>query len=282
MSSVRWAFNFAKWEPTEKELLLAASCLQIEDKNRIDKFVYKKDAKASLIGRLMIRKFVSEYTGIPYNSIQLTTDANNKPVYNITDAKLPVVSFNVSHQGSFTVLAGEVGNKNIGVDVMKLEYTGGKTLDEFFRIMNRNFSESEWTRIKGTSQSSIQQKTSNFCRNWSLKESYLKAIGIGITTDLRKINFNITSDLQEGKLTSDTSLHIDDVKQAWIFEESLLDPFHCVAVALEQQHHNSECSNNIFKDLSPFQLLENVIPLLPEDFEYCKRYFAKDLSPQFK
>jgi 4'-phosphopantetheinyl transferase len=276
MTSIRWAFNTSRWEPSESEFLLASSCLQIEEKNRIDKLFFKKDVKASLIGRLMIRKFIYEATGIPYNSIKLSRDINNKPIY-ITDPEISIVNFNVSHHGSYTVLAGEIQQKNIGIDVMKLEYNGGKTVDEFFRIMKRNFSLSEWNKIKGTLQTSEQYKIINFCRNWALKESYVKAIGTGLTLNLKNINFDIISELQEDQIVTNTSLYINNKKQAWTFEESLLDPFHCVVVAVEQPNNISQFLNSlIFKKLSFNQLLKNATPLLPKDFEYSKRYFLKD------
>jgi hypothetical protein len=56
----------------------------------------------------------------------------------------PSILFNVSHQGDLAVLAGVTGclpGHSLGVDVMKFEYSGGKTLSEFFRIMTRNFSQ---------------------------------------------------------------------------------------------------------------------------------------------
>ncbi|XP_011503881.1 PREDICTED: L-aminoadipate-semialdehyde dehydrogenase-phosphopantetheinyl transferase, partial [Ceratosolen solmsi marchali] len=273
MTSIRWAFNTSRWEPSESEFLLASSCLQIEEKNRIDKLVFKKDVKASLIGRLMIRKFISDTTGMPYNSIELFRDTNNKPKY-VTNSKTPIVSFNISHHGSYTVLAGEIKQTNIGVDVMKLEYNGGKSVNEFFRIMNKHFSELEWNKIRGTLQTSEQNKIVNFCRNWALKESYVKAIGTGLTVNLSKIIFDIHSKLEQDQIITNTMLCINNKIQPWTFEESLLDSFHCVVVALEQQNYVPQSSNNfIFKKLNLNQILQNAIPLLPQDFEYCKRYF---------
>jgi len=66
-------------------------------------------------------------------------DERGKPIY----LDNPSLLFNVSHQGDFAVLAGVSGclpGQSLGVDVMKFEYSGGKTINEFFRIMTRNFS----------------------------------------------------------------------------------------------------------------------------------------------
>jgi phosphopantetheinyl transferase len=77
-----------------------------------------------------------------YASIQLARDDRGKPF--LASKTNPEVLFNVSHQGDYTVLVGAHGvnteEHQLGVDVMKLEYLGGKNQEEFFRIMNRNFS----------------------------------------------------------------------------------------------------------------------------------------------
>ncbi len=52
MASVRWAFKFGSWHPTQQEWMLAAQCVQPEEKQRIDKFMFKKDGKSSMVRML--------------------------------------------------------------------------------------------------------------------------------------------------------------------------------------------------------------------------------------
>ena len=275
-TSIRWAFNWSNWQPTEKELMRAFSYLQIEEKERIGKFVFRKDARASLVGRLMIRKFVNESTGVSYKDIILTRDEYNKPIFKDTEKS---IVFNVSHQGNFTVLAGETINVKLGVDVMKLEYSGGKRLSEFFRLMDRNFSPNEWAEIKGGRGTSESDQIAMFCRHWALKESYVKALGVGIVSDLKDIEFRSSSKLSENELITDTSLYIDGDKQNWLFEESLLDSEHCVTVALQQNDSSDNYKSVLFEEIGIGKLLKNAVPLIPEDPEYCKQYFAKREKP---
>ncbi|VEN53415.1 unnamed protein product [Callosobruchus maculatus] len=157
--NVRWMFNFTKWNPTMSDILLASSCIQKEEKERLSRFVFKKDLKASLIGHLMARKYVSQISGGKYNQIRFVRDERGKPVVedDIT------VHFNISHQGDFTVFAGENSDTMLGIDVMKLEYTGGRDLNEFFRIMDRQFSSQEWQEIKGAGDKKEQERM--FCRS---------------------------------------------------------------------------------------------------------------------
>uniref|UniRef100_A0A7G3ACK6 L-aminoadipate-semialdehyde dehydrogenase-phosphopantetheinyl transferase n=1 Tax=Lutzomyia longipalpis TaxID=7200 RepID=A0A7G3ACK6_LUTLO len=235
--SARWAFKVSEWRPSMEELMLACSCIQEEEKQRLAKFVFREDFNSSLMGRLMMRKFIADATAVPYDAIILRRDEKGKPFWSNPSGSDRRVDFNVSHQGDYCVLAGCVPQERatatkIGVDIMKMEYTGGKPLSEFFRLMTRNFSQSEWACIK--SRKSNEAQLGTFMRHWCLKESYVKNIGVGITVDLQKISFlPATLELSEKCVTIDTKVFLDGNYDAkWKFEESLIDSQHCVAVSL--------------------------------------------------
>jgi len=102
-SAIRWAFNWKEWNPSEREFEHAISCIQSDEKERLKRFVFRKDVRASLVGRLLMRKFVNEYANLLYDKIIFVRDEHNKPILKDNST---IVSFNVSHQGSYTVLAG--------------------------------------------------------------------------------------------------------------------------------------------------------------------------------
>lgn len=271
--SIRWCFNFNKWNPTPSEIKLSASCVQLEERERLMKYVFKENFKSSLIGRLMMRKFASESLNLPYNEINFVRDDRDKPMLKNAQENLPKFSFNVSHQGNFTIFAGEIGRGDIlGCDVMKTEYKGGKTISEFFRIMNRNFSHDEWENIR--SYDSEKDQLAAFCRHWCLKESYVKALGVGITVSLRDISFKIkTKMLHVGEIVRDTELFVNGVKENWIFEEGLIDEEHCVAVAMPFDVR--ERVDVIFKELNFEEIIKGCVPLSEIDEDYCNAYFEK-------
>jgi len=272
-SAVRWAFNFKEWNPSERDFEHAISCVQTEEKARLERFAYRKDIKASLIGRLLMRKFVNEYGGLPYDKITFLRDEHNKPI--LKDNSI-AISFNVSHQGSYAVLAGETVDVKLGVDVMTLGYTGHKSIPEFFRLMNTNFSAAEWMEIKGSPEKSETEQASMFYRHWALKESYVKALGVGITVDLRKIAFQTNSVLSKDSITTDTDLYIDAIRQDWLFEETLLDSRHCVAVAISRKKGYPTSSRNaMFEILDYDKLMAHAVPLFPIDSQCTAGYFAK-------
>lgn len=278
--SIRWAFSFGSWYPTESQFQLAASCIQEEEKARIGRFVYKKDAKASLVGRLMMRKYVSENSRLAYADIRFGRDDRGKPYLIGDHGGKPILSFNVSHQGNCAVLAGENGNAvKVGIDVMKLEYSGGKTLSDFFRIMTRHFSPHEWETIRGNHVTSDKQRLSMFCRHWCLKESYVKATGTGIAVDLQEISFRIkTNNLTVGAVVTDTELFVNGSRlEDWNFEETLLDESHCVAVALNGKDGVPDLVS--FKCLDFNELMSRSTPLLSVDPDYSQNFFKKDEKP---
>ena len=52
MDGVRRAFRFSKWKPTSEQWTLAAQCVQPEEKERIGRFVFQKDAKSAMVSEL--------------------------------------------------------------------------------------------------------------------------------------------------------------------------------------------------------------------------------------
>nr|CAD7425132.1 unnamed protein product [Timema monikensis] len=171
--------------------------------------------------------------GLPYSEINFDRDVNGRPRLVCDNSKRELANslhFNVSHHGDYAVLAGEVGNVQLGIDVMKIEYTGGKSLSEFFRLMTRHFSMQEWNTIRGVHGTSESKQLVMFIRHWCLKESYVKALGVGITVDLRNISFKVkTPMLTCGAMTCDTQIYVNGKRlDGWLFEETLLDKDHCV------------------------------------------------------
>lgn len=266
--NIRWAFNFSKWSPKYSDIMLSTTCIQSDEKERLSRFVFKKDFKSSLIGRLLMRKFVHEATLYPYNDIRFLRDERGKPVLSIPHSNL---AFNVSHQGDYVVLAGNVGDI-LGVDVMKLEYTGGKSVRDFFHVMRRQFSENEWITIKNCGNEKDQ--IAMFCRHWCLKESYVKAVGVGITVNLQDISFKInTPALSKERVTADSELYVEGVQRQWCFEEMLINDEHCVAVA----RPSNVCTTNmeLFREIDFDTVVLNAVPLLEQDVTYCAQYFNK-------
>nr|XP_033804770.1 L-aminoadipate-semialdehyde dehydrogenase-phosphopantetheinyl transferase [Geotrypetes seraphini] len=291
MESVRWAFRHGSWFPGRAEWLLAARCVQPEEKTRIGQFVFARDAKAAMAGRLLIRKLIADKLQIPWNEILLQRTSKGKPflVHDISKT-YPNFNFNVSHQGEYAVLAAEV-EFQVGIDIMKTELPGSGSIQEFFRIMTRQFTEKEWKSIRcaGSEWSQLDM----FYRYWALKESFIKAIGVGLGFSLQRIEFNVSPlQLEIGKIYKETSMLLDgDEEEGWTFEEIMLDDCHHVAVALgkpygfEQQHSevlSAESTKWIpteFTVLNFDDLVVSAAPLKPEDPTDWDNFNSKQAFP---
>ncbi|XP_069496823.1 L-aminoadipate-semialdehyde dehydrogenase-phosphopantetheinyl transferase isoform X1 [Ambystoma mexicanum] len=291
MGSARWAFSCGTWTPGRAQWLLAARCVQPEEKLRIGQFIFTRDAKAAMAGRLMIRKVIAEKLKIQWDEIVLKRTAKGKPfLLNDYRSSFPAFNFNVSHQGNYAVLAAESGLQ-VGIDVMKTDFPGSGSIEEFFRIMNRQFTDTEWKSIKSMESEWTQLDT--FYRHWALKESFIKAIGIGVGFNLQRIEFHASPlHMEVGKLYKETKMLLDGVEEeGWLFEETRLDDLHHVAVAIGRpdgfgDHHcnlmhegDADRIKKQFTLLSFDDLVASAVPMYPEDPPYWESFISKQETP---
>ncbi|PIE44831.1 MAG: hypothetical protein CSA45_05230 [Gammaproteobacteria bacterium] len=98
-----------------------------------------------------------------------------KPVLTVNDTQ----HFNLSHSGSWVVCA--VDDQPVGVDVERQARRRGIEFDELFTAEEMDY-------LKNDKQGSLWQR---FYRLWTLKESYLKALGTGMYQSMQSFTVNI-------------------------------------------------------------------------------------------
>ncbi|KAE8627598.1 hypothetical protein XENTR_v10007062 [Xenopus tropicalis] len=285
MGSVRWAFHCSSWAPSQAEWLLCARCVQPEEKERIGQFMFTRDAKAAMAGRLLMRKVIAEKLQIPWDKILLQRTEKGKPFLCYgSSSEYPLFKFNVSHQGDYAVLAAEP-YRQVGVDIMKTDLPGSGSIKEFFRLMDRQFTEKEWHSIR--SMNSDWAQLDMFYRHWALKESFIKAIGVGLGFNLQRIEFEVSPvNMDIGKTYKQTKMFLDDEEETWAFEEILLDNQHHVAVALgevdqllHQSHKINDVTESTFELLSFEDLMASAVPMSDEDPDYWINFQSKQEFP---
>lgn len=57
---IKWAFNFRAWQPTRSEWMFCGQCIQSEEKDRIQRFVFKKDSKAAMVGLIKKNEYYND------------------------------------------------------------------------------------------------------------------------------------------------------------------------------------------------------------------------------
>ncbi|WP_458124602.1 4'-phosphopantetheinyl transferase family protein [Paenibacillus sp. Z3-2] len=145
------------------------------------RFVRQADAYRSVLGEILTRVTLSKLTGLRPDELSFTRNSYGKPSLNHHCN----VQFNVSHSGDWIALISG-STVELGVDVEKIAPIDMQIAERFF-----SRSESQFLAAK---PAGMQQET--FYRLWTLKESYIKAVGMGLSIPLD--SFAILPDEREG------------------------------------------------------------------------------------
>ncbi|MCI5700737.1 MAG: 4'-phosphopantetheinyl transferase superfamily protein [Lachnospiraceae bacterium] len=133
-----------------------------ERRKKIDKLVFRKDKILSLAAGILLKKSLSD---IGINEFCLEYGKYGKPYI-----KNKNIFFNLSHSEDMVMCA--VSDMEIGCDVEKIS-------DIDMEIAKRFFCVNEYEMIK--KEQSDEKKKDMFFRLWTLKESFLKATGYGMS-----------------------------------------------------------------------------------------------------
>lgn len=122
----------------------------------------------TVAGELLARYSVGQYLGKPDLEIKLRFGEKGKPYVQNPEN----IHFNISHSGHYIVCA--VARNEIGIDVERIRKVN-------LRIAERFFSSDE---IRDLMEFDETRRMQYFITLWTIKESYLKAVGRGLTQHL--------------------------------------------------------------------------------------------------
>ncbi len=105
---------------------------------------------------------------------ELLTDKFGKPYFSGSD-----IHFNLSHSGGYVIIA--VSEEKIGIDIQRMK-------QDKHRIAEKNFLPSECRYINEIEDEAVMQQ--RFCEIWTMKEAYLKNIGIGLRKPLNSFEIS--------------------------------------------------------------------------------------------
>ncbi|TDP77340.1 4'-phosphopantetheinyl transferase [Bradymonas sediminis] len=197
-----------------------------DEQARARRFRRPRDFDAYVVTRGVLRQLLSAYLGragvsVAAQAVGLGRGRHGKPQL-LAD---PVVGadaaleFSVSHSGDFALLAfGRSGA--LGVDVERLNT--GRDID---LIVAHHFAPAEAAALREQGARSEDARCRLFYRYWTRKEAYLKALGVGMTVDLRSFAVG----LEPGALLAESAR--DDAAQ-WRFYELNPDGRHFGAICV--------------------------------------------------
>ena len=157
-------------DPLENERLL--DLVGAKRQKKVIRYCRPDDRKRSLGAGIIIKKILDE-NGLSESSLKYLE--NGKPV--VEKQKL---YFNVSHAGDYVV--GVLSDHEVGCDIEKKE-------DAPLEIARHYFTPGEYEYIK-----SADDKDKAFFTLWTLKESYMKMTGRGMSQPLDSFEIIRTAD----------------------------------------------------------------------------------------
>lgn len=165
------------------------------------------DQRRSVIGRALARRALAARLGIPAATLRIEIDPRGRPIAPETG-----LQFSVSHTHGLVGVA--VAECAVGFDV---EYLARKTDTDL--IARRWFHPDEVAAIRA------EPGPQRFFTHWTLKEAYCKALGLGLSIDLRALRFEPgerVNLIAEGATLT-----------GWTFETMQIDEEHLAAIAAE-------------------------------------------------
>ncbi len=160
----------------------------------------------TVAGELLARYSVGKYIGKSDQEIVLRFGEKGKPHI----GNIPGIHFNISHSGHYIVCA--VAATEIGIDVERVRKVN-------LRIAERFFSEPEISDLMACTETS---RMHYFITLWTIKESYLKAIGRGLTQHLN--SFTILKNVDSYILTG------NEEAEGYFIETRELSPEYLMAI----------------------------------------------------
>ncbi len=150
-----------------------------EKKERLNRYLSRSVAQQSLISDVLVRSIIHDKLDLNNSEIHFGQNEYGKP-YLMSNSDF---YFNVSHSGEWVVCA--ISDSVVGIDVEKIKPTD-------FNISKRFFSkdENDFLICKDG-----PQKLDTFYDLWTLKESYIKAVGMGLHMSLSEFSIVIYNGL---------------------------------------------------------------------------------------
>ncbi|CAA0124068.1 4'-phosphopantetheinyl transferase Sfp [BD1-7 clade bacterium] len=153
--------------------------LTAEETAKQQRYKFAKDQHSALVTRAFVRDLLSRYADVAPEDWRFEKGEKDKP--ELVNAPLPL-RFNLSHTDGLIACAVTL-NDDIGCDVENIERN-----NDVLSIADRYFSPIETRELFSLP---ADQQRCRFFDYWTLKESYIKAWGLGLAIPLDDFSFHI-------------------------------------------------------------------------------------------
>jgi len=189
---------------SEHLLSFCKSALTEAQINQSNFFEFDESRKSYIVSQGCLRLLLSYYLKRDAGQVNIGRHRKGKPFSEDDDT----LFFNISHSGEKCVLAfGR--NQEVGIDLEQL-----RQLSDLDELIEKNFNQKEQKYINADASA----RSLRFFQFWTMKESYLKAIGEGMRLTPDQIEFRI----EREKIKLHMTNGIND-SEHWLFEKFEID-----------------------------------------------------------
>ncbi|SHI99269.1 4'-phosphopantetheinyl transferase [Clostridium cavendishii DSM 21758] len=153
----------------DENLQKLCTYISCERRTKINKFINKNDKIQTLIAEILIRTKVIKDFNVKNESISFNKNIYGKPYLE----KFKNFYFNISHSGNYVAIA--INNQEVGIDIEEIKDI------EYFDIAKNFFTNEEFNYISIPNK---KKSLERFYEIWTLKESYIKFKGQGLSIPL--------------------------------------------------------------------------------------------------
>ena len=219
--------------------------LTAEEQAKQQRFRFDKDRHSALITRAFVRTLLSHYADVAPEDWRFSKGHKNKP--EIINPPLPL-RFNLSHAQGL-IVCGVTLTHDIGVDV---EYLRRRSATD--KLARRYFAPSEVAELECHP---AEHRGDRFFDYWTLKESYIKAVGDGLAIPLDDFFFSIRG---PEDIRIDFADHRNDHSDHWQCRLLQGSADHRIAISI-RAGNQAQVSIRTFESLPLLGFSEVTLPL---------------------
>jgi len=166
----------------EAERLATLTLLTVEERQRHGAFRFERDRDLFLATRALVRTVLSQYAPVRPQDWRFDVEKHGKP--RISAPKVvPTIHFNLANTHGLVVCAVSIAHGLVGIDAERTD-----RIAEARGLAKRYFAPFETRDVLSLAGRDQQCR---FFAYWTLKESYVKARGLGLNLSLDKFGFVI-------------------------------------------------------------------------------------------
>ena len=198
------------------------SVLTDDERRRASRFAQDADRVRFVIGRTLARTMLSQHARVPPREWAIEIDAHGRPELRRRPLHVPDLRFNLSHTPGLIACAVTCG-REVGLDV---EFINRRLV--YDTIPERFFSTREVADLRALPP---EDQPAVFFDYWTLKESYIKARGLGLALPLGQFTFRLRRDAPP---TIEFDPELEDDPATWQFAQFWPTSIHRMAVAVRR------------------------------------------------